>query len=64
MIWVINRGKGRVVTNVMGHSVGAMKCAGFQLTLTRGAEWAATGKVSQTKAPDNFPTKDKTSSVE
>jgi uncharacterized protein len=64
MIWVINRGKGRVVTNVMGHSVGAMKCVGFQTTLNRGAEWAATGKVTQTKVPENFPTKEKTASVE
>jgi len=64
MIWVIPRGKGRVVTNVMGHSVGAMKCVGFQTTLTRGAEWAATGTVTQTKTPEKFPTKEKTSAVE
>ena len=25
----------------------AMQCAGFQITLLRGAEWAATGKVTQ-----------------
>jgi len=51
--------KGRVFHTVMGH-VGeifapAMECAGFVTTLQRGAEWAATGKVTQ-KVPDNFPT--------
>jgi hypothetical protein len=33
----------------------AMQCAGFQTLLLRGAEWAATGKVTQ-KVPDDFPT--------
>jgi hypothetical protein len=32
-----------------------MQCAGFQVTLLRGAEWAATGKVTQ-RVPDDFPT--------
>jgi hypothetical protein len=32
-----------------------MQCAGFQITLLRGAEWAATGKVTQ-KVPTDFPT--------
>ena len=26
------------------------------VTLRRGTEWAATGKVAQTKVPDDFPT--------
>jgi len=30
----------------MGHDADAMKSAGFAATLTRGAEWAATGEVT------------------
>jgi type 1 glutamine amidotransferase len=63
MIWVIERGKGRSVTNVMGHGVPAMKCVGFQTTLIRGCEWAATGKVTEKPVPAEFPTKEKSSSV-
>ena len=33
----------------------AMQCTGFQVLLLRGAEWAATGKVTQ-KVPKDFPT--------
>ncbi len=33
----------------------ALKCAGFIVTLQRGAEWAATGKVTQA-VPFDFPT--------
>jgi hypothetical protein len=32
-----------------------MQCAGFQTLLLRGAEWAATGKVTQS-LPADFPT--------
>jgi len=32
-----------------------MKCVAFIVTLQRGAEWAATGKVTQ-KVPPDFPT--------
>jgi uncharacterized protein len=38
-----------------------MHCVGFIVTLQRGAEWAATGKVTQTKLPDDFPTPEKVS---
>jgi hypothetical protein len=31
-----------------------MRCVGFIATLQRGAEWAATGKVTQ-KVPADFP---------
>jgi hypothetical protein len=34
-----------------------MQCTGFQVTLLRGCEWAATGKVTQL-VPDDFPTED------
>ena len=44
MVWVANYGKGRVCNNALGHDVPAMKGAGFQALLVRGAEWAATGE--------------------
>ena len=59
MIWVIPYGKGRVFTTVMGHVGGgetaAIRCVGFQATVARGGEWAATGKVTL-PIPDDFPT--------
>jgi type 1 glutamine amidotransferase len=47
IVWVAKYGKGRVVNNVLGHDVEAMKGSkGFQTLLIRGVEWAATGKVT------------------
>lgn len=46
MVMVINYGKGRVVHNAMGHADYSLGDVGFQATLTRGCEWAATGKVT------------------
>lgn len=46
IIMAIDYGKGRCVHNTMGHSTEAMSGVGFQETLKRGAEWAATGKVT------------------
>jgi uncharacterized protein len=63
MIWHIPYGKGRVFTTVMGHADYSMKCVGFQSVVARGAEWAATGKVTL-PLPENFPTAEKSSSVE
>ena len=60
MLMAIPYGKGRVFHTTLGHDVAAMKCVGFIATLQRGAEWAATGKVSQ-KLPRDFPTADKVS---
>lgn len=34
-----------------------MRCTGFQVTLLRGCEWAATGAVTQ-EVPTDFPLKD------
>jgi len=45
VVWVASYGKGRVVENVLGHDVAAMKSPGFQALLVRGVEWAATGEV-------------------
>ena len=56
----IDYGKGRVFHTTLGHDDVSMKDIGFVVTLCRGTEWAATGKVTQ-KVPDNFPKADKTS---
>jgi uncharacterized protein len=61
MLMVIDYAKGRVFHTTLGHSPEAMHCVGFIVTLQRGAEWAATGKVTQTKLPDDFPTPEKVS---
>ncbi|MBI4606644.1 MAG: ThuA domain-containing protein [Planctomycetes bacterium] len=46
LVWILSYGKGRVFHNALGHDAGAMKGGGFQLLMQRGAEWAATGKVT------------------
>jgi len=51
VVWVANYGKGRVVENVLGHDVEAMKSPGFQTLLIRGVEWAATGAVTYKVPP-------------
>jgi type 1 glutamine amidotransferase len=59
MLMTITYGNGRIFHTAMGHAdVGggpAMQCAGFIVTLQRGAEWAATGNVTQ-PVPSDFPT--------
>jgi len=57
MLMVLTYGKGRIFHTTLGHDVEAMSCVGFITTYTRGAEWAATGKVTQ-KIPPDFPTAD------
>ena len=58
MLMAITYGKGRIFHTVMGHvdegGGPAMHCAGFIVTLQRGAEWAVTGGVTQ-KVPFDFP---------
>jgi type 1 glutamine amidotransferase len=60
MLWTVKYGKGNVFVSLLGHAGNdpelryAMECTGFQVTLLRGAEWAATGNVTQ-KAPLDFP---------
>jgi uncharacterized protein len=51
-------GKGRVFHTVLGDNVGSLSCVGFIVTLQRGTEWAATGKVTQ-HVPADFPTADR-----
>jgi type 1 glutamine amidotransferase len=62
MIWTVTYESGRVFHTPMGHDAGAMKCWGFAATLTRGTEWAATGKVT-IPLPAEFPTADKPSPI-
>ncbi len=67
MLMTIAYGKGRVFHTTLGH-VGPndqppflpLTCVGFIVTLQRGTEWAATGKVTQ-PVPADFPTADKIS---
>jgi type 1 glutamine amidotransferase len=60
MLMALTYGKGRIFHTTLGHDTAAMSCVGFIVTLQRGAEWAATGKVTQ-KVPSDFPTADKVS---
>ncbi len=62
MMLVLSYGKGRIFHTPMGHANYSMTCKGFQETLERGTEWAATGKVERTASlPADFPTADKVS---
>lgn len=67
ILMAITYGQGRVFHTTLGHvnakevaPYPALACAGFAVTLQRGTEWAATGKVTQ-KIPDDFPTAEKIS---
>ncbi len=55
ILFTIQYGKGRIFQTVLGHAVANMRDVGFIVTLQRGTEWAATGKVTQ-KVPADFPT--------
>jgi len=61
MMLTVRYGKGRVFHTPMGHAEYSQECVGFITTLQRGAEWAATGKVTQ-ELPKDFPTADEVSS--
>ena len=59
ILFTVSYGKGRIFHTVLGHAGGEippppMECVGFIVTFQRGAEWAATGKVTQ-KIPGDFP---------
>jgi HEAT repeat protein/type 1 glutamine amidotransferase len=58
MLFTINRHGGRIFHTVLGHDIEQLKSVGFIVTFLRGAEWAATGMVTQTDVPDDFPTAD------
>lgn len=46
LLMTIQFGNGRVFHTTLGHDADAMKGVAFQVTLQRGTEWAATGRVS------------------
>ena len=60
MLMTIDYGKGRVFHTCLGHAGQQCKSVAFIVTYQRGAEWAATGNVTQ-KIPDDFPAADKPS---
>ncbi|GAA4231400.1 ThuA domain-containing protein [Postechiella marina] len=60
MLMAINYKKGRVFHTALGHTDYSFECAGFITTLQRGAEWVATGKVTQ-EVPADFPSANQTS---
>lgn len=65
-LMTIKYGEGRIFHTTLGHVMGdgaqpAVQCVGFIVTLQRGAEWAATGKVTQ-EVPVAFPGRNSLSS--
>lgn len=65
LIFTVDYGNARLYHIMLGHAGAtpednpAMQCTGFQVLLLRGAEWCATGKVTQ-KVPKDFPTENET----
>lgn len=63
LMWTVSYGKGRIFVDLLGHCGNdpnmtySMRCTGFQVTLLRGCEWAATGAVTQ-EVPTDFPLND------
>lgn len=61
--WVVSYGEGRVYNSSLGHLWSgeiypeAYRCVGFQTTMIRALEWAATGDVTY-PVPDDFPSGD------
>jgi uncharacterized protein len=60
MLMTITFGKGRVFHTAFGHGPEQLRSVAFIVTFQRGAEWAATGRVTQ-PVPKDFPTADKAS---
>lgn len=58
VLFTVTYGKGRIFHTVLGHTGAdfsdSVEDVGFQVTFSRGTEWAATGKVKQ-KYPLQFP---------
>jgi type 1 glutamine amidotransferase len=59
-IMVSGYGKGRIFHTILGHDVPAMRNTGFKTLITRGTEWAATGKVTQSLPQEISETSDST----
>ena len=54
VLMAINYGQGRVFHTALGHGPEQLKSVAFIVTFQRGAEWAASGAVTQ-KIPADFP---------
>jgi type 1 glutamine amidotransferase len=56
LLMAIGYGRGRVFHDAMGHDARSLQDTGFQATLARGCEWAATGTVTlPAPAPEEMP---------
>ncbi len=64
MLMVIDYHQGRVFHTTLGHDTPAFECVGFMVTFKRGVEWAASGKVTQSEIPSDFPSETKVSKRE
>ena len=60
ILFTVGWDEGRVFHTVLGHGPEQCRGVGFIVTLQRGAEWAATGRVTQHNVPSDFPTADRT----
>ena len=60
VLMTIQYGEGRVFHTTLGHEDYSLESVGFIVTFLRGAEWAATGKVTL-PVPEDFPTADESS---
>jgi type 1 glutamine amidotransferase len=60
LLFTVTYGKGRVFQNALGHTAKELKSVAFIVPFQRGAEWAASGNVTQ-KVPEDFPTADQAS---
>lgn len=60
MLMTLTYGKGRIFHTTLGHDDYSCEGVGFIISLLRGVEWAARGKVT-IPIPDDFPTADKQS---
>ncbi|MEN6493155.1 MAG: ThuA domain-containing protein [Thermoguttaceae bacterium] len=54
LLFTVQYGKGRVFQNALGHTAKELKSVAFIATYQRGADWAASGQVTQ-KLPADFP---------
>lgn len=61
ILMTINYHQGRIFHSTLGHSEEGVSCVGFITTFQRGAEWAATGKVT-IPIPKDFPSDTESSS--
>lgn len=55
LIMTVDYKKGRTFHLALGHADVAFECVGFITVFKRGCEWAATGDVTLTQIPDDFP---------